>query len=255
MSQTLNALVQLRELIISGKLHAGDRISEHWLVKRLRVSRTPIRSALQRLEAEGLCRGAVGGGYEINTFSMEEVIDAINVRGALEGLAARSAAESGLRRADLADLKSYVTKMDASLNLPQFCMHELAIFGNLNDRFHALFVYYSGNLVLQRVLQSVMALPFVSPSAFVTIPSQLPEYHEVALKGQQQHRDLVLAIEKGQGARAEKIARDHADIAKANVRIVIENQAMLKHVPGWSLIRPQTEERFYANISGSVSND
>lgn len=251
MSQTLNALVQLRKLILAGKLCAGDRVSEHSLVRRLNVSRTPIRAALQRLEGEGLCRVAVGGGYEINAFSMEEVVDAINVRGTLEGMAARCAAERGLRRADLASLTSCVTKMDEILQMGTFSMEDLAAFGQVNERFHSLFVHLLGNLVLQRVLQGVLALPFVSPSAFVTVQSQLPAYHNVALRGQQQHHDLVDAIEKGDGLRAEKTAREHADIAKGNIRAVMENQEMLKHVRGWSLIRNPTDDFSQAHAAGS----
>lgn len=257
MSQTVSALIQLRELILSAKLRAGDRISEQVLVKKLRVSRTPIRSALQRLEAEGLCRIAQGGGYEVNTFSIEEVVDAINVRGALEGMAARSAAERGLRRADLTHLKSLVTKMDDALRVrgPAFSMHNLALFGGLNDRFHALVVHFSGNIVLQRVLQMVMALPFVSPSAFVTAQSQLPEYHDIALRGQRQHHELLRAIEGGEIELAEQIAREHAGIAKGKLRVVLENETTLKHVRGWSLIQSKSEESPYINIRSSVPGE
>ena len=88
MSQTVSALIQSRELIPSAKLRAGDRVSEQVLVKKLRVSRTPIRAALRRLESGGLCRIAKEEDMKLIHFLSKKSQDAINVRGALEGMAA-----------------------------------------------------------------------------------------------------------------------------------------------------------------------
>jgi GntR family transcriptional regulator of vanillate catabolism len=241
-SQSLKALLKLRELILSGKLRAGERISEHALVRRLGVSRTPVRAAIQTLESEGLCKPAVGGGYEINSFSISEVIDAIDVRATLEGMAARTAAIRGLRRADLLELKACLQKLDVVVQKKSFSLDDLLDFARLNTRFHNLFVQFSGNLILQRALDRVLGLPFVSPSAFVFAQSELPEYHEILMIGQEQHRSLVAAIETGESALAESIAREHAEIAKCNLKAASEDPAILERVPGWSLIRRTQDE-------------
>ena len=52
-SQTVKALLSMRELLLTGELAPGQRVSEIWAVDRLGVSRTPVRSALARLEEEG----------------------------------------------------------------------------------------------------------------------------------------------------------------------------------------------------------
>jgi GntR family transcriptional regulator of vanillate catabolism len=52
-SQTVKALLSMRELLLTGELSAGQRVSEIWAVDRLGVSRTPVRAALLRLEEEG----------------------------------------------------------------------------------------------------------------------------------------------------------------------------------------------------------
>ena len=95
-TQSVKAQQRLRELILSGHLAAGSRIAELALVERLGMSRTPIRVALMRLGQEGLLDALPGGGYAVRTFSERDVADAIELRGTLEGLAARLAAERGV---------------------------------------------------------------------------------------------------------------------------------------------------------------
>ena len=62
-SQTVRALLAMRELLLTGELAAGQRVSEIWAVDRLGVSRTPVRSALARLEEEGFLEALPSGGY------------------------------------------------------------------------------------------------------------------------------------------------------------------------------------------------
>ena len=94
--QTVKAQLALRELILGGELKPGTRIAELWLVERLRVSRTPVRLALVRLAEEGLLDALPNGGYAVKDFSESDIVDAIELRGTLEGLAARFAAERGV---------------------------------------------------------------------------------------------------------------------------------------------------------------
>src|SRR3954471_21492893 len=95
-SQAVKAQLRLRELILAGELPSGARIAELALVEKLGVSRTPIRAALMRLEQVGLLETLPGGGYAVRTFSERDVSDAIELRGTLEGLLARLAAERGV---------------------------------------------------------------------------------------------------------------------------------------------------------------
>ena len=85
-SQTVRALLGLRELIVGGELGPGERISELWVVERLGVSRTPVRAALIRLQEEGLIEPIATGGFAVRAFSAREIGDAIELRGTLEGL-------------------------------------------------------------------------------------------------------------------------------------------------------------------------
>src|SRR6478609_4383411 len=117
-SQAVKAQLRLRELILAGELPAGARIAELTLVEKLGVSRTPIRAALMRLEQEGLLETLPGGGYAMRTFSERDVSDAIELRGTLEGLAARIAAERGVATVVLAEARACLDEIDALLQQP-----------------------------------------------------------------------------------------------------------------------------------------
>src|SRR6478672_12789400 len=96
-SQTLRALLEMRELLVRGEFRAGERIREIPLATRLGVSRTPLRMVLGRLEQEGLVAARPTGGYVAAEFSVRDIRDGIEIRGALEGMAAKLAAERIVR--------------------------------------------------------------------------------------------------------------------------------------------------------------
>src|SRR5215471_20409432 len=88
-SQIMRALLRLRELILTGEFEPGERLSELPLVERIGVSRTPLRLAFAALEHEGLLTNLPGGGYAVREFTTDDIRDAIELRGVLEGTAAR----------------------------------------------------------------------------------------------------------------------------------------------------------------------
>src|ERR1700733_15252333 len=92
-SQTGRTLLNLREMLLRGDFKPGERISELPMVARLGVSRTPIRLALDRLCHGGLLEVWPSGGFVVRAFTVADIWDAIEMRGVLEGTAARFAAE------------------------------------------------------------------------------------------------------------------------------------------------------------------
>src|SRR5260221_13609612 len=97
-SQTLRALLQMRELILRGEFRPGERIREIPLATRLHVSRTPLRLVLGRLEEEGLVAARPTGGFVAAEFSVRDIRDGIDIRRALQGAAAEHTAAGVLRR-------------------------------------------------------------------------------------------------------------------------------------------------------------
>src|SRR6202000_2929018 len=112
-------------------------LSELAVVDRLGVSRTPVRAALARLEHEGLVETLPGGGYAVRAFSRADVHDAIEIRGALEGLAARLAAERGFTDGRLERLKDILARTDRLVERKALAEDEYATYVELNEAFHA----------------------------------------------------------------------------------------------------------------------
>lgn len=236
-SQTARALARLRGLIVGGELRAGERITELALVERLAVSRTPVRAALQRLQEEGLLEALPSGGCVVRDFSEADIHDAIELRGTLEGLAARLAAERGVPAAVLADARDCLERLDAVLAAPRLTPAAFAAYGVQNARFHALLVEMSGSPLLKRQIERVVTLPFASPNGFVLADLQGAHARDRLLLAHEQHRSLVEAIVQREGARAEALAREHARNAQRNLAEALNNHRALKRVPGASLIR------------------
>src|SRR3954464_7514575 len=98
------AVELIREAILDGELAAGERLKEDELARRLDVSRTPVREALRRLEAEGLVVVEPQRGATVRSYAPEELDDMYRLRAVLEGYAARRAAER-ISEADLDELR------------------------------------------------------------------------------------------------------------------------------------------------------
>src|SRR5690554_4658921 len=94
-THAMRAVIELREKIVSGEIPGGTRLFEVSMAESLNISRTPVREAMSRLAEEGLLDRARGGGFTVRTFGFADVVDAIELRGVLEGTAARLAAERG----------------------------------------------------------------------------------------------------------------------------------------------------------------
>ena len=238
-SAQVRALLQLRELILSGELAGGSRIAELAIVERLGVSRTPIRAALMRLEQEGLLEALPNGGYVVQTFSERDIADAIELRGTLEGLLARLAAERGAPGVVLGEARQCLDRIDAVLAAPSLDDDGFSDYVALNSEFHALVWEMADSPTIARQLEKVLSLPFASPSGFVVMQAHSQRARDMLVVAQDQHWQVLDAIERREGARAESIMREHSRIAQRNLRDVMASQR-LDQMPGVRLIRKRS---------------
>lgn len=238
-SQAVKAQLRLREMILAGDLPGGSRIAELAIVEKLGVSRTPIRAALMRLEQEGLLEALPNGGYAVRTFSERDVADAIELRGTLEGLAARLAAERGAPAVVLAEARQCLAGIDAVLAQPALDDEAFSRYVALNQRFHALLPELGGSPVLGREIERVVSLPFASPSGFVVVQANSARARDMLIVAQDQHRQVLEAIEQREGARAEAIMREHSRLAQRNLREAVQTHN-LDRMPAVRLIRKRS---------------
>jgi GntR family transcriptional regulator of vanillate catabolism len=235
-SQTLKALLGVRDLILGGGLRPGERVSEIAVAQRLELSRTPLRAALARLEQEGLLELIPSGGFAVRKFTRDEVIDAIELRGVLEGTAARLAAERGVQPARMREIKALIRALDDIVAIPPENM-DFDRYVELNAAFHEALAALAGSETIRREIERVTRLPFASPSAFLDKQADVAEFRRSLHYGQEQHRAIVSAIELREGARAEAMAREHARLARRNLEYVIEqDRSLLRRVPALALI-------------------
>ncbi len=236
-SQTVKAQLALRDLILSGDLKPGDRISELSIVDRLGMSRTPIRMALVRLEEEGFLEAIPSGGFSIKAFSERDIYDAIELRGTLEGFAARIAAERGVQGSVFAELKDNLQQFDALVARPTLSVDDFSEYVQINAHFHALLIRAADSPVLARQIERALNLPFASPSGFVMLQAVLPEARKILIIAQDHHHCVTRAIEARESARAEALMREHARLAHRNLQLALRNQGTRDLVPGAVLIR------------------
>src|SRR5215213_3861065 len=149
-SQTLRALLQMRELLLRGEFRPGERLREIPLAARLKVSRTPLRLVLDRLEQEGLLTARPTGGFVAAEFTVQDIHDGIEIRGMLEGTAAKLAAERLQRDEDLAATRTCLARIDRLLQRWTSGTDALAQYITLNEQFHSLLLDLARSAMLRR---------------------------------------------------------------------------------------------------------
>jgi GntR family transcriptional regulator of vanillate catabolism len=235
-SQTVKTLIRLRELIVNGELAPGERLLEVALVERLEASRTPIRAALIKLSEEGLIERLPGGGYMVREYTERDIADSIEVRGLIEGMAARLAAESGMRPGGLDRIKQSVAAIDCLLDNPNLTNEDIGSYLELNNQFHRQLVELADSMIIERMLEHVVTLPFAAPNAFVIANTEMTRSWIVFFVAQEQHRAIVEAIEHHEGMRAELLAREHAHLSLRTLRTAVKTKGALDTVPGIKLL-------------------
>jgi GntR family transcriptional regulator of vanillate catabolism len=235
-SQTVRALLEMRDLLIRGEFKPGERIREIPLAARLGVSRTPLRLVLERLEHEGLLQARPRGGFVARQFTPTDILDVIELRGVLEGTAARMAAERLESEAELAGMFQCMDQIDLLLANPTPAVDSIAEYTPLNERFHRELVDLAKSPILRRSMEQALALPFASPNAFVASQAEAMAWRDVLLMSQWQHRSIADAIANREGTRAEAVAREHSRMARRSVNFALQRRG-LGEFPGGRLVR------------------
>src|SRR5262245_29454658 len=232
-SQTARAFFSLRESLMRGEFAPGERLAELSLVARLGVSRTPIRLALERLAHIGLLDLSANGGFTVRGYTPAEALDAIEIRGVLEGTAARLAAERLVDTSEVATLRRLHEEMDA---LERLTLDSFALYMDLNEAFHSAIIDLAKSAMLRRTFEHAVSLPFAAPSAMVFPTSGFTHADETLAIALEHHRGLIEAITKRHGTRAENLAREHAFVGRRMLALALSDSEAFSKIPGASLI-------------------
>lgn len=217
---TQQAIVQtLREKILAGELSPGQRLVEAQLAQQLGVSRTPLRYALSVLSSEGLLDRSGGRGYVVRRFSVRDILNAIDVRGVLEGLAARSVAERGASPALTAALNECLHEGDEIFGQRHLLPGDDLRYAQINGRFHALIVDASQNIAVKAALSLNEKIPFVSPFTIAFDESARERQFLMLMYAHRQHHAIVDALVNGEGARVDALMKEHTHISKESLNL------------------------------------
>jgi GntR family transcriptional regulator, vanillate catabolism transcriptional regulator len=203
-------VAQLRRWLAEGRYAAGSRLAEESVAQDLGVSRTPVRLAFRTLAQEGLLESAGKRGYVVRAFSADDVRCAVEVRGVLEGLAARRLCEHGLDAATRALFEQCLADGDALLARGLLQADDIECWSAVNARFHAALVAGAGSRVVADAIARNDHLPFASADSITFEAEQLGAETRKLQVAQMQHQLIVDALLAGEGARVEALVREHA---------------------------------------------
>jgi len=225
-SQTARAALALREMLVQGRFRPGERIREVPLAAELKVSRIPLHLALERLAHEGFLEIRPTRGFVVQRFSTDDIYDAIELRGLLEGAAARLAAQRYKQANELAGLQATSQDILALVRRNKLTMETFNRYIELNARFHSDLLDLSHSRMLRRAIQQACSLPFASPSAFLKRQYISSDLRELFLISADQHCGIVDAIASREGMRAEILTREHARVARRNLEDALRNSEL-----------------------------
>jgi len=235
-SQTTKATLALREMLVQGVFRPGERLREVPLAARLKVSRIPLHLALERLAHEGFLEIRPTRGFVVQSFTTNDIYDAIDLRGLLEGAAARLATERLRDPKELDPLRESSREMVNLVRSRKLTIEGFRRYIGMNATFHNALVHLSHSRMLRRAVEQASSLAFASPSAFLNRQFISPEMRELFIISADQHCVILEAIAGGEGMRAEALTREHARMARRNLEDALKNQEQLQDLAGTKLL-------------------
>lgn len=205
-SPSLVAYRQLRNLIVSGRFIAGQRLVEADLVDELGSSRMIVREALSRLMIEGLLAKEAGKSCVVREVSLAELEEILDTRIALETFAIRSAANriSESVRSRLSELMAELEAVQDSI--PDFI--------DLQAELHHLWLESSGLHYATRFVESLSALSAQTRMKTALLPGRI----EASI---QEHKAIVDALIRRDPEDSERAVRSHLESVKAAIRTAL----------------------------------
>lgn len=208
---------RIRNDIIHNVYSEGTRLSEAQLCETHNVSRTPVRLALRLLEREGVVKRGEGRGYAVVRPTVDDILQAVQVRGHLESLAARLMALQPDRSAHLGKMEDAIETIDRIIDLQRLDDDVIRQLHGANITFHTTILSACGNSYVPFTCEQISHLPMLSAGSMVFDRNMLdhPDEQERGIFrmriGNSQHQVIYEAISRGDPVRAEGMMREHAN--------------------------------------------
>jgi DNA-binding GntR family transcriptional regulator len=202
------AYEKIRDAIINGKLKPGQPITEEGLSKDLYMSRTPVREALVRLQAEDLVRVVNKKGATVTEITPIDIAEIFQLRLLVEPYATRICAEF-IDKNELKKVKNHL-EMLAQSDLSETPLEELGSSQYEVHSLHHLIINTAGNRRLSRFLNTLQSQILWTLNMERKIPGRIEQ-------SVQEHLNIVNALLEGNPEQAEKKMKEHLESNMADL--------------------------------------
>lgn len=217
-SRTATAQVHeaIKQRILEGRYRPHEFIREAAVAAELDVSRTPVREALRELVSEGWLEAMPHQGARVCAWTEEDAQEVFELRLVLEPMAVRTACRQ-IDAETLAGLHSLADRMEALTSCREMSALAHSELASLNHQFHRVLIQAGGNQRLAQILEGVVRTS--------VIRRNFSSYdREALLRSMRHHREMLCAIEAGNGAWAESVMRAHL-LASRDLHLSVSGNA------------------------------
>ena len=196
------AYEDLKNLLMKGAYAPGDFLTEGELARRLKMSKTPVRTALTRLEMDGFVTVSPQQGIVVRESSIHEVLDIFDIRMALETFV--------VRRLATTITPPQIERLRANLEAQSRAAkeHDNPTTTRLDTEFHLMLCEFAGNQEIREVMERMRAkLHRIILGIQNTNPARI-------LDGNREHEAIAEAILRGNGEEAARLVVQHLEWGK-----------------------------------------
>lgn len=194
---------ELKRMILGGEVKPSDFLTERALVERLGMSRTPIRSALERLDVEGIIDYIPNKGLVIAEMSIARAVDIYDYRSALESHIVKRLADRGLTPDETAWLEENLAEQAQYAEA-----QDHARFTDADARFHAKLTEIYGNR------EMIQAMEQLQDKLYQIAMNVLRKDRSRIRISYEDHLKLFRAIASGDAALAVQLLIEHLEFGK-----------------------------------------
>lgn len=194
----------LKTEIVKGAIKPGTKLLEGKIAEQMGISRTPVREALRELAAEGFVKMNPNQGMIVNNASIEDVQNVLQIRGVLEGLAARLAIKM-ISEEEIKELEKYQKQMEYYTK-----KDDVLAFSEMDAEFHELILNICGNNKLIQIRKNISDQAHRYRIRSLSIPGRL----KYSLK---EHQEIVEALKRKDAEQADRLSQKHIENVLANI--------------------------------------
>ncbi|WP_258358611.1 GntR family transcriptional regulator [Moorella sulfitireducens] len=198
----------LKESILEGRYQKGDRLTEAEIAKELEISRTPVREALRKLEQEGLVSYELGKGIVVIYLGAKDMLEIYSIMVALEGMAARLAAEN-ISPDEIEALEKILAEMQVAID-----DNEVGKYQQAHREFNEILFASSNNKHLLSLLR--LYQDYIVRTESIT-------WYKKRDRLMQEHSGILNAIKDGDKEKAETLMRKHVEHSRQVYLAVIND--------------------------------